>query len=261
MSTPTPPVAAPVPPGAEPAQPGLSQVARIINTFIAPRKTFLDIRRSASWWLPFILLAVATTAFIFVVNRQIGADAVVNNRFSHASFLQRATSRITPEQQQKMVADQVRGQNRSVYYASINVIVAALVLALLLWPTFNVVFEAGIKYKTVLAVVLYGWLPKIGFTALAIIVMMIGVEPEGFDIESPVATNLGVLLGSNTDQRHLYRLLGGFDLFSFWWIFLVGLGLATVSQKKIGTGAAVAVVAAWYALFILLRVALAPIMS
>ena len=40
-------------------QPGesaaLSQMERVVDTFVAPTKTFADIRRNASWWLPFLL--------------------------------------------------------------------------------------------------------------------------------------------------------------------------------------------------------------
>ena len=35
--------------------PPMSEGARIINTFIAPSKTFTDLRRSAAWWAPFLL--------------------------------------------------------------------------------------------------------------------------------------------------------------------------------------------------------------
>ena len=34
---------------------GLSQVERVVDTFVAPSKTFADILRSTSWWLPFLI--------------------------------------------------------------------------------------------------------------------------------------------------------------------------------------------------------------
>ena len=30
----------------------LSQTERVVDTFLAPTKTFADVLRSASWWLP-----------------------------------------------------------------------------------------------------------------------------------------------------------------------------------------------------------------
>ncbi|SRR5258708_1669231 len=260
MSTPQPPFPAPAE-STQPAQPGLSQGARVINTFIAPSKTFLDIRRSASWWLPWLLGVLSVTAFLFTVERKVGYEAIINSRFAHASFLQKAVDRMTPEQKQAMINQQIAGAHRSLYTTPVASIIVSLIFALLLMATFNFGFDAQIKYKAALAIVFYAWLPKVIFSLLAVLVMMVGVEPEGFDMENPVATHLGVLLGSNTDSRFLYRLLTGFDLFSFWWIFLMGLGFATVSQKKISTKAAVAAVAAWYVLGILLRAAASPFAS
>jgi len=44
--------AAPLPPvsALAPETVPLSEGARIVNTFIAPSKTFTDLRRNASWW-------------------------------------------------------------------------------------------------------------------------------------------------------------------------------------------------------------------
>jgi hypothetical protein len=68
--------AAPVPPisSAPVPQPALSEPARIVNTFIAPSKTFTDLRRSAAWWGPLILIAIFSTAFLATIGKQIGYE-------------------------------------------------------------------------------------------------------------------------------------------------------------------------------------------
>jgi hypothetical protein len=261
MSTPPTPAAAPVPPTAQPAQPGLSQVARIINTFIAPRKTFLDIRRSASWWLPWLLGVLSVVGFVYTVEKKVGYEAIVNNRFAHASFLQKAMDQMPPDKKQEMIDKQIASSQRSIYTSPIGALIFALIYAAFLMLTFKFAFDAGVSYKASLAIVFYGWLPKVIFSLIAIVVMVIGVEPEGFDMENPLATQLGVILGSNTDHRFLYHILSGVDLFGLWCVFLMGLGFATVSQKKISTGAAVTAVAAWYVFGILLRAAISPFAS
>ena len=43
---------------------GLSQLERVVNTFVAPTATFKDILRSTSWWLPFVLTVVAAPPVI-----------------------------------------------------------------------------------------------------------------------------------------------------------------------------------------------------
>jgi len=61
-------------------QRGLSQVERVVNTFVAPTATFKDILRSTSWWLPFVLLVVSSVATAFVVDRKVGFDRAFDNQ-------------------------------------------------------------------------------------------------------------------------------------------------------------------------------------
>jgi hypothetical protein len=240
---------------AEPAtEPALSEVERVVDTFIAPRKTFMDLRRSASWWLPFILLSLFTSASILTMEKKVGWEPVLNYTFSHASFLQK----LTPEQKQQALEKQLETAHRRVYTTPIFTLVFAAILAALLMGTFNFGLEAEVKYKTVFAVVMYAWLPKLITATLSILVMFVGVEPEGFDMENPVATQLGAILGTNTDSRYLYHFLASFDLISFWCIFLAGLGMAMIAKKKIKVSTAVIAVAIWYVVGDLIRIAMVP---
>ena len=62
------------------AAPPLSQGQRIINTFIAPSKTFADLRRDASWWLAFVLMSLVSLLFVYVVDQKIGFRKVAENQ-------------------------------------------------------------------------------------------------------------------------------------------------------------------------------------
>lgn len=257
MSTPS---SSPMPVDQTPelSQPPLSEPARIINTFVAPSKTFIDIRRNASWWVPWLLGTIIFMGFIYTVEKKVGWEAVVNYRLTHASFMQRIMSQMPPEQKQAMIDRQVAGGPRQLYTTPIFGLLFYLVVAALLMATFNFGFGSKIKFKTALAVLSYGWLPRIITAIVSMIVLAVGVEPEGFDMENPIATHLGVLLGSNTDSRYLYHLLTSIDVISIWWVCLVGLGFALVSERKISKGAAITAVAAWYVVGVLLRVAITP---
>lgn len=50
----------------------LSEGARLADTFIAPSKTFADLRRSAAWWGPFVVMTVVSLLFVSVVDSKIG---------------------------------------------------------------------------------------------------------------------------------------------------------------------------------------------
>src|SRR5260370_33683042 len=58
----------------------LSEGARIINTFIAPSKTFTDLRRSAAWWGPFLLMVVISTVFVYTAGQKIGFRNIMENQ-------------------------------------------------------------------------------------------------------------------------------------------------------------------------------------
>ena len=61
-------------------EPGLSQVERVLDAFVVPSKTFADILRSTSWWLPFLLAAVVSVGMAFTIDKQVGFDRVVENQ-------------------------------------------------------------------------------------------------------------------------------------------------------------------------------------
>jgi hypothetical protein len=50
----------------------LSEPQRIIDTFVAPAKTFTDIRRSAAWWGPFVVMVIISLIFVYSVDSKVG---------------------------------------------------------------------------------------------------------------------------------------------------------------------------------------------
>ena len=76
---------------------GLSQVERVLDTFVAPSKTFTDILRSTSWWLPFLLAVVVSVGMAFTIDKQVGFDRVVENQIQASQKQQDQLSGLTPE--------------------------------------------------------------------------------------------------------------------------------------------------------------------
>src|SRR5882724_7671213 len=104
--------------------PALSQGARIIDTFIAPKKTFQDIRRSSQWWLPFLLMALSFAALIYVAEQKIGTQKLVENDLQAQPKRQAQFEKLTPEVQQQQI--KISG---IIYY------IAFPVITLLVWLT------------------------------------------------------------------------------------------------------------------------------
>src|SRR5277367_244573 len=89
----------PLPP---PEEPPLSEGARIIDTFIAPSKTFSDLRRNASWWAPWLLISVVTLLFVFVMGKQIGFEQITKNSITQSSRAEQF-EKLPSDQQAKQI--------------------------------------------------------------------------------------------------------------------------------------------------------------
>ena len=93
----------PASPAPTPQPAPLSQGARIIDTFIAPSKTFTDIRRSAQWWAPFLLMVVMSTIFVYTAGQKIGFHKIVENQMQSQPKAQERFEKMTPEQREGQI--------------------------------------------------------------------------------------------------------------------------------------------------------------
>ena len=91
------------------ATPPLSQGQRIINTFIAPSKTFADLRRSASWWLPFLLMSLVSLLYVYVVDQKIGFRKLAENQLQTTPKAAARMEQLPPEDRNRQMQGQTTG--------------------------------------------------------------------------------------------------------------------------------------------------------
>jgi len=238
--------AAPVPPAAVPAatpeSAPLSEGARLINTFIAPSKTFTDLNRSASWWAPWIVISILSLLFIYTMGRQIGFDQISRNQIAHSK---------NADQFDKLPADQqasrIKLSSKFIGYfgfgSPLLILFYFLIATVVLWVTFNFGAGANASFGKSYAIFMYGSLPSIVGAILGIISMFAGVNPEGFNVNNPVATNPAYFM-DRTGNKFLYGMASGLDIIVIWTIVLIGIGFSCNSKVKRST--AITIVAAWY---------------
>ena len=223
MSSPT--VTAPAP-----EAPPLSQAARIINTFIAPSKTFTDIRRSASWWAPWLLISIFSLAFIYTMGRQITFEQISHNQIDHSARADQF-DKLPPEQQER----QIRISSAFIRYIGYATPFIALffyvIMAAILLATFRLGAGADVSFAKSLAIVIYGSLPWVFHAILGIISLFAGVDPEGFNINNPVASNPAYFMDP-MGNKFLYGMASALDVFVIWSIVLMGIGFACNSKVK-----------------------------
>jgi len=227
-------------------QPPLSQAERVADTFIAPNKTFSDIRRSASWWVPWILMAIASLAMVTMVDKKLGMEKVVENTMALSPKQAEKLDQLPPEQRAAQIQTIVKF-NRAISYAypAIALIIVAIMAAVLL-GTFNLAFGAHLTFNQCMAISMYASLPGILKALIAILAISVG-GGEAFTFQNPVASNLGTLV--DPSSHFLYSIATSLDVFTIWVIVLTGLGYACVTKLK--TGTCMAVVFGWWAVVVL----------
>jgi hypothetical protein len=232
----------------------LSEGARIVNTFIAPSKTFTDLRRNASWWGPWLLISIVSLLFIYAMSRQVGFDQISRNQVAHSARADQF-DKLPADQQAKQIQISSKIIAGFGYGSPLLILFYFLIATVVLWATFKFAAGAETTFKQAYAIVMYASLPGVIGGLLGIISLFAGVNPEGFDINNPVGTNIAYYLDPATTGKFIHSIASAFDVVSIWSVILMGIGFACTSKVKRST--AIIIVAAWFVLFKLVGATLA----
>ena len=238
------------------SQPPLSEPARLINTFIAPGSTFADIRRNQSWWAPWVLMSIVSLAFVFVMGQKIGFDQIMRNEIAKKPAQMEQFEKLSPEQRARQMEVGAKITSYFSYATPVFSLVGGLIVAGVLLAVFNFGAGAEVTFKQSLAIVMYGFLPFLIHALLGIVSLTVGVDPEGFNVRNPVATNPAYFMNP-LEHKFLYGLLTAVDVFSIWVIVLLVIGYSSVSKLKRST--AILIVAACFLVYKLASSALSAL--
>jgi len=236
----------------------LSEAVRIVDTFIAPSKTFTDLRRSASWWAPFLLLSIISVTFFYVVDQKIGFRKVVDNQIQASPKATRQVEQLPPDQRSQAIARQAVGVRYFCYGYPAIILLWNLLIAAVLFATFKFAASAALKFKTALAIVMYASLPLLLKTILATVSITAGADPDSFNLQNPAATNPGYFL-SPGNSPFLYSVATALDIFMIWTLIATAIGFSCVGKVKRST--AMAIVFGWYTFFTLGAAGFAALLS
>jgi hypothetical protein len=231
----------------------LSEGRRLLDTFIAPSKAFTDLRRNANWWAPFLIITIVSLLFVDVVEQKVGFRKVVENLIQLQPKQAEKIDNLPAGQRQQVMQQQATVTKIISYCVPMIALIIYAVFAAVLFATLKFGASADLKYKTLFALIVYTRLPQLLATILAILSLVAGVSGDGFNLQNPVATNPGYFIGPD-GSAVLRSLLTPMDIFNFWSLILTAIGISCISKVKRGT--AFAVVFGWFALIVLVRVAI-----
>jgi len=240
-----------MPPAAPAAneQPGLSESERIINTYVAPSKTFTDLRRNARWWVPFVISSIFAYALVFTVDKKVGFERVTENQIKLNPKAVEQMDQLSPEDRQRRMDLSVKITKGISYAIPVVVLIINLIVAGVLMATFNFGVGTEITFGQSLAVVMYAGLVGIVRATLAIVTLFAGSNLDNFNFSNPVGTNVAYYMSITDTAPWLYNLAGWFDIITIWLFVMLGIGYAAVGRKKASTG--IAVMAGWFLVMVL----------
>ena len=238
-----------VPVSAEPAA-GLSQVERVVDTFIAPSKTFTDILRSTSWWLPFLLMVLSTTALNVVIDRQVGFDRVYANQVASSAKQSERLDGMEPAQKAQAMAVGTKFTRGFTFGFPVFLLVILLLYALIVWGCFNFGLGAQTTFAQVFAVTWYAALPNLLLPVIAIAAIYLGNGADSYDLRNPVGTNLAYYLSGASPM--VRGTLQSLDVLKLWSVGLQIVGMAIVARKTM-VQSAIVVGGLWFLARCLLR--------
>jgi hypothetical protein len=235
------------------ANPPLSEPARIINTFFAPSRTFTDLRRNASWWAPFLIIAIVSLSFVYTVDQKVGFRRVAENTIQSQPKQADRMERLPAADREKAMQQQATFTKIFSYAFFLIMLIWYAIVAGVLLATLKFGASADVKFKTLFALCIYASIPALLKSLLAILSLLAGVSTDSFTFQNPVATNPGYFV-DRAAHPVLGSLLTSFDIFTIWTLALAAIGITCITKVKRGT--AFAVVFGWFAVLVLIGVAL-----
>jgi hypothetical protein len=243
---------------AVPEAPALTQGQRLIYTFTAPSKTFFDIKRSTSWWLPFLLGVIATYALFFAVQTKVGWSQVAENSIRMSPKRSEQLDKLTPEQRAaNMKIAVVMTEAIFAAFPIFSLITVAIIAGVLL-ATINFGFGGKANFWEVFSVSWYAGLPGLIKVLLGVIALFAGMAPESFNSQNFSGTNIGFYLPPET-SKPLLALATSLDVITIWTLVLSAIGLSVVAGTK--RSSAYIVVFGWWIVVVLVGVGSAAAFS
>jgi len=242
---------------AEPEAPALSFPERLLGVFISPGETFEDVARKPDFWAPLITLVLAAVAVTETMLWKIGMERIVRKQLEQSS---RASS-MTPDQIDQAVHQGAKFGTIIAHVAGVvGVPIVLLVLAGIGILIVNLIFGARVNFKRVFSLVSYANLVSLLGSLMAIAVILFG-DPDQFNSQNPVPSNIGFFLHTDQVSKPLYAVASSADFLTVWMIILLGVGLSKGTGGKVKASSIILVYVGLWILWILAKVGLSMIGS
>jgi len=229
-----------LPPAAEASENAMERpgfVSSFVGVIASPGDAMPRIAAAKSW--NFLLLIVLLIAI------GLGAFATIMARGDMEGLLrdQMRRSPRAAEMSDEQIETAIAMQQKFMPITYVTIPVATLVSYLFIGFVFWLAFLAVGGSATFVGcwrMTVWGQVPGFIKGILAIIIMFVR-DPTNMDLKNPIATNVAAFMGHDALPAAAYALLSHLDLFTFWMLWLLTLGMAAEAKIKKGTAGAVVI--------------------
>ncbi|HEX8142969.1 MAG TPA: YIP1 family protein [Pyrinomonadaceae bacterium] len=240
-----------------PDGPKMSTVETLTSIFFEPGRTFDSLRAHPRFLAAAAITAVLTCVFTFVFFQRAGYENVMRAAIENSP----RGDRMTHEQKEQAIGFYVNPAVKAAFYLS------PLIGVLMVYAAGSALYLLGvmlmgrsITYFQALSVWAYSSFAPNLLTILVSFILLFLKSKEELETMQPgrslARANLGILVDPKATPV-LAAVLGSFDIFTFYGLFLAALGLRQVA--RLSSGAAWGIVLGLWLVGIIFKVALAAV--
>ena len=219
----------------------MGEGGRIMGVFLDPKKAFASIAARPTWIVPIILMIIVGLAFVFLFTSRVGWDRYFHQIAETNSRMQQmdAQTRESTIQTQIKVGP-IFGYIFGVIGPFLTALIAGGVVLLMCKLA-----SLSLTFKQTYAMSAWAMMPRVLAGVLAIVVMYTK-RPEDFNLQNPIAFNIGAFLEPPPNTgKFIYSLATSIDLFTIWSILLLAVGITAAARKVSFSKAVILVAAPW----------------
>ncbi len=207
-----------------------SFVSRLVGVFLSPGETFQDILRKPDFAAALLLSVVVSVAVTEISLAKIDMAAITRWALEHSS----RTANMPPAQ-----IDQMVSQSGKVYTIMAHVLgvlwvpIVALCMGVIGMIAVNTVFGGKVSFKTALSIASYSYLVNLLSFIIGAVMVFLG-DPQHVisNPQNPAPITLGFFLDPVSTSKPLMALAGAVDIFTFWFMTLLGIGFAAATGRR-----------------------------
>lgn len=230
----------------------MSTAETLSAIFFEPARAFDSLRARPRFLAATLIFIAVVTLYNVLFIQRIGYENLVRRNVEEAPRL----SNMTPEAKEQIIEQQMKPVFKYLSYASPAVVIVLFIaIGGALYLAGALAMGGKMNYWQALSVYVYSSLPPVILKTIADTVLLFLQAPEEIDFTQArrglARANLGFLVDA-TAHPVLATLLGVFDLFAFYGLYLAAVGLGRVA--RLSAAAAWGVVLVVWLLGVALRV-------